>query len=244
MSKGSKLKWGDLCGLAILLCAQVVCLAGTEDASAATAVAFAPADNANPYSVIIERNVFHLNQPPLPPKPDEAPPPVIPEVRLSGFMRTGDQWKVLLAVQAENPDPHGHPLTCYLTLAEGDKKAVGPGAKQVVVELVKAYADQEKADIINSGTPVTLSVKDNGFSSPSAVQDGGGRTAMLRRRAAAAQALAAHPATGAAPADGEKSGGTGSPAVGVQPSVGVAPSINGSASNTVVIAGGARETPP
>lgn len=78
-------------------------------------------------------------------------------------MRTGTQWKVMLAVKTDNPDPHGQKLTSYLALAEGEKATVGLGKYQAVVELVKLYAGQEKADIINSGAPITLSMKDNGF---------------------------------------------------------------------------------
>jgi hypothetical protein len=51
-------------------------------------------------------------------------------------------------------------LNSYLTLAEGES--------QGMVKLVRAYADQEKVDIINSGTLMTLSMKDNGFVSPTA----------------------------------------------------------------------------
>jgi hypothetical protein len=87
-------------------------------------------------------------------------------VKLSGFMQTGDQWKALLAVTTENPDPRAAGLSYYLTLAEGDKQRVGTGEKQGMVELVKLDAGQETVDIINSGMPVNLTMKDNGFESP------------------------------------------------------------------------------
>jgi hypothetical protein len=165
MSVGSKMTWVGMAGLAILLGVRGACLAGAEEPSAANLVASDSDDDANPYSIIAQRNVFGLNPPPAAPEPDKGPPPNLPVVRLSGFMRKGDPWKVLLAVEVENPDPHGHALTCYLTLAEGDKKTVGSGSKQGVLELVKAYADLEKVDIINAGTPMTLSLKENGIAS-------------------------------------------------------------------------------
>ena len=78
-------------------------------------------------------------------------------------MHVGNQWKALLAVKTENPDPHADKLSFYLTLAEGDKQGVGAGDKRWMVELVKLDANQEKVDILNSGRPITLSMKDNGF---------------------------------------------------------------------------------
>jgi len=114
--------------------------------------------------------VFRLNPPPPPPEPPKPPAPRLPEIKLSGFTRTGDKWKVLLAVTTDNPDPHGPKLSSYLTLAEGDKKEVGTGDKKGMVELVKLYSGEEKIDIINSGSPMTLSMKDNGFVIPPPVQ--------------------------------------------------------------------------
>lgn len=163
--------WTGIIGGAILLAAQGICFAGIEDVSpAASAIASSSDANANPYSIIIERNAFHLNPPPPPPEADKAPPPRLPEVKLSGFMRAGNQWKALLAVKTENPDPHADKLSFYLTLSEGDKQGVGVGDKRWLVELVKLDANQEKVDILNSGIPFTLSMKDNGFASPPPVQ--------------------------------------------------------------------------
>jgi hypothetical protein len=229
-----------LAGLAILLGAQGVCPAGTEDPPPAAPVATALNDNSNPYSVISDRNVFHLNPIPPPPEPDKGPPPNLPVVLLSGFMKTGGILKVALAVKTENPDPHGQKLTDYLTLAEGDKQGVGSGNKQGVVELVRIYADQEKVDIINSGTPVTLTIKDDGLNSPAAAV-GAARGKAVARFAPAKPAVPGLSATVATPANGENPGGGGSPAVGVPPSVPNAPAVNGGASDrvsTVVVSGG------
>ena len=130
------------------------CLAWAEDGPPTPAVAAPVNDESNPYSVITGRNVFHLNPPPPPPAPDTGLPPALPEVYLSGFMRMGDILKVLMEVKTRNPEARGPELISYLTLAEGEKEGV--------VELVRVYLDQEKVDIINSGTPMTLSMKDNG----------------------------------------------------------------------------------
>jgi len=246
MSLGSKIKKGGMVGLAILLGIPRACFGGTEDPSAAAVVASAAEDDANPYSVIAKRNVFGLNPPPPAPEPDKGPPPVLPVVHLSGFMRKGDQWKALLAVEVENPDPHGHPLSCYLTLAEGDKKSVGSGAKHAAVELVRAYAEQEKVDIINSGTAMTLSVKENGTESPApaAVERRG--SVVVRRPRAPVANPAALPATEATPAAGENPGGAGTALVGATPAFGGgAPGDRAAAKHAnIIIAGGAGSTVP
>jgi hypothetical protein len=238
MSLGSKMKWGGMVGLAILLGAWWACLAGPEDTSAATVVASGSDDDANPYSVIAKRNVFGLNPPPPAAEPDKGPPPVLPVVHLNGFMRKGDQWKVLLAVEVENPEPHGHPLNCYLTLAEGDKQSVGSGAKQTAVELVKAYAELEKADIINSGTAMTLSSKDNETESQ-ALPLVERRGSVIYRRSRVPTA-AAPPATEATPAAGENPVRAANTLVGAPPTLGGAPPIKRDASNNghIIIAGG------
>jgi hypothetical protein len=154
MSVRSTIAWGGIIAGAILPGIQWVCLAATEEASPASAVAAPFNDDSNPYSVITGRNVFHLNPLPPPAVPDKGPPPVLPKVYLSGFMWTGDKLEVLLVVKTQNPDPRAAEVSSYLTLGEG--------AKEGVVELVKVYAGQEKVDIINSGTPMTISMKDNG----------------------------------------------------------------------------------
>ena len=122
------------------------------------------ADQANPYTVISERNVFHLNPPPAPPAKDEAaPPPQVAKLTLSGFAQSAGNWKAFLAATTDNPDPHGQAVTTYLALSEGEKQSVWVGDKQGVVQLVRIHVDSEKADVVNCGTPVTLSFKDNGL---------------------------------------------------------------------------------
>jgi hypothetical protein len=245
MSLGSKIRSGGMVGLAILLGTPWSCLGATEDPSVAAVEASAADGDANPYSVIAQRNVFGLNPPPPAPEPDKGPPLVLPVVHLSGFMRKGEQWKALLAVEVENPDPHGHPLSCYLTLAEGDKKSVGSGAKQAAVELVKAYAEQEKVDIINSGTAMTLSAKDKGKESPApaAVERRG--SVVIRRPRAPAAIPAALPATEGTPAARDP-GGAGNTLVGAPPGLGSGAPVDRAASKhaNIIIAGGAGGTAP
>jgi hypothetical protein len=158
--------FGVLVGGAVLLVRHAICLAVADGAPPAAASATTADDKSNPYSVIIDRNVFRLNPPPPAAQPSQEPPPNLPALTLSGFIQIGDKWNVLLAVKSQNPDPKAAPLQSFLTLAEGDKEAVTQLDKQVWVELVKVYADQEKVDLVNAGTPMTLSLRDNGFASP------------------------------------------------------------------------------
>jgi hypothetical protein len=218
---------GAFC-LAILLGIEGACLAGTAELAGGAALS-----DANPYLVIVARNVFRLNSPPLPAKTDQTPALVLPMVDLSGFIQTGEQVQALLAVTVQNPDPHGHDLTSYLTLAEGDKETVGSGAKKAVVELVRAYANEEKVDIINAGTPVTLSMKGNAFD--------GVTNAPRRHTGAAAFRFAgddttppvAGVATETAPMSRAISRGSRSTLFGGAPSDGLVSSADGSGANNV-----------
>ena len=69
----------------------------------------------NPYSVISDKNVFHLNPPPPPPAVAEKPPE-LPKVMLSGFQKVGKKMEVFLALPAKDPKD-----TAYLALQAGDK---------------------------------------------------------------------------------------------------------------------------
>jgi hypothetical protein len=123
----------------------------------ATAMANTTAEDANPYSVISDKNVFHLNPPPPPPSADSAKPPDLQKVMLSGFQKVGNLMKVYLAIPAKDPKD-----TAYLALQAGEKASD--------VEIVKIRADKQEVDIINSGTPMTLTIASNGF----ALSGGGG----------------------------------------------------------------------
>ena len=115
-------------------------------------VALLAADDANPYSVIVERNIFHLNPPPPPPKPEE-PKVEVPVVKITGFINIGNISKVLFVSQPKDKkeDPS------YYSLAEGEKS--GDGKHQF--ELVKIHPAQDAVDVINDGVAATLTVKDD-----------------------------------------------------------------------------------
>ena len=92
-------------------------------------------------------------------------------INLGGFVQTADQWKVLLAVKTKSGNAATPEDVSYLTMAEGDKDGV--------VELLKVYPHEEKVDINNSGTPMTLTMKENGFASAPAAPPPGGRAIGL-----------------------------------------------------------------
>ena len=69
---------------------------------------------------------------------------------LSGFQKVGDRMKVYLAIPAKDPKD-----TAYLALQAGEKADD--------VEIVKIRADKQEVDIVNTGTPMTLTIASNGF---------------------------------------------------------------------------------
>jgi hypothetical protein len=165
MSVRSKLTWAWAWALG---CAGVAAFAPVFAAAAEVASA-----DANPYLIISDRNIFHLNPPPPPVAPEPPKPPDLPKVMLTGFIGKGNSIKVLLAIPPkEAKDP-----TTYLTLSPGEKG----GQKGRNVELVKIYLDKEEVDIINSGTPQTLSVRSNSYAASSFPHShqGGGPPAVL-----------------------------------------------------------------
>ena len=111
-------------------------------------------DASNPYSVIVARNIFHLNPPPPPPEADK-PKVELPVVKITGFVKIGNQSKVLFLSQPK--DKKEGPF--YYSLAEGEKSGDGK------FELVKIHPALEGVDVINAGVPVTLTVKDDGLGS-------------------------------------------------------------------------------
>jgi len=105
----------------------------------------------NPYAVISDRNVFHLNPMPPPPEP-EQPKVELPVVKLGGFFRVGPQTKAYFCVIPKNSKDK--PKNC--SLSEGEKKDA--------LEVVKIHFDKGEVDIVNSGVPMTLSVKNDALS--------------------------------------------------------------------------------
>src|ERR1700677_4630546 len=115
----------------VLGCAGMTGLAGVL----AAAETNAPAD-ANPYSVISVRNVFHLNDPPPPPPPPEPPPVNLPKVTLTAFVGKGSGMKVYLAIP-----PKEAKEAIYFT------GGLVPGQKDHDVELVRInYVADNKKD--------------------------------------------------------------------------------------------------
>jgi hypothetical protein len=126
------------------------------------------AEDANPYAVISDRNVFHLNPEPRP--EDSAPPPKppdLPKILLSGFQKIGDRLKVYLAIPAKDPKD-----TAYLALQAGEKEND--------VEIVKIREEKGEVDILNTGTPMTLTLASNGFAATGGAAAGGTGTAPAR----------------------------------------------------------------
>ncbi len=115
----------------------------------ASAVAETTSDDTNPYSVISDKNVFHLNPPP-PPASEPTKAPDLQKVMLSGFQKVGNRMKVYLAIPAKDPKD-----TAYLSLQAGEKAND--------VEIVNIRAEKQEVDILNTGTAMTLSIASNGF---------------------------------------------------------------------------------
>jgi hypothetical protein len=136
---------------------------------AALGTVMAAADNApgvaNPYSVISDRNVFHLNPPPIPPDPDAAKPVDLRKIMLTGFVGKGTSMKVLLAIP---PSKDGKDTITYLSLAPGDRDHD--------VQLVRIHLDKAdpEVEIINAGTAQTLSGKSNSYAAMAAGPHTGG----------------------------------------------------------------------
>ena len=110
-------------------------------------------DDSNPYSVIVERNIFHLNPPPPPPEP-EKPKVEVPVIKITGFVDIGVAEKGSLSFRNPRIKKEG---TFYYSLAEGESGADGSHK----LELVKIHPSQDGVDVINDGVVVTLTVKDD-----------------------------------------------------------------------------------
>jgi len=121
---------------------------GTSFANGETADA-----EGNPYAVISDRNIFHLNPPPPPPPVDPPKPSDARKVMLNGFIGKGNSTRALMAiVPKDTKEP-----TRYLNLAPGERKDD--------VELVSISLKDEAVDIVNEGTAMLLTIKSNSFAS-------------------------------------------------------------------------------
>jgi len=152
----------------------------------------------NPYAIISERNVFHLTDPPPPPT-KEAPKVEVQKVMFTGIYGKGDSRRALMAVLSKD----NKELPTYLNLA--------PGERQKNVQLVTIRQNSEEIDIINDGTPMTLSAKSNSYASLSTPHPAGAGGAQMAQKlngmqrpppaalSSVAQMPVAHPAMPAAP---------------------------------------------
>ena len=76
-------------------------------------------ESSNPYAVISERNVFHLN--PIPPPPEVDKPKLdLPVIKLSGFFKTGSQTRALFSSEPKKKDE----VRTYFNLAAGEKDGI------------------------------------------------------------------------------------------------------------------------
>jgi hypothetical protein len=160
---------GLVCG-AIFLGGYGFCFSGVAAGSDQSG----GAANANPYALISERNPFRMNPPPPPPDPNAAAPaPELPKVIFSGTMVNAGHMNAMFAYETKEPkDPKAKPApgpqdtTTYICLAEGDVS--GP------VQLLKIMKGGDEVEIMNSGTRMTLNMKDNGFGKDTASAGRGG----------------------------------------------------------------------
>ena len=126
-----------------------------------------PADaNANPYAIIVDRNVFRLNPPPPPPEP-EAPKLDLPTVNLSGFQKIGNEVHVFMAITPKDTKQ----ARIFFNLRQSEKGGEPPNT----LEVVKIHPNLEEVDVLLAGTPMLLSLKSNSFASAGAPKAPAGR---------------------------------------------------------------------
>jgi hypothetical protein len=107
-----------------------------------------PDNSSNPYAVISDRNVFRLN--PIPPVAGPEPPKVeLPVVKLTGFFRIGHTTNALFCALPKDKKE----APSYYNMREGEKRDF--------LEVVKIHFDKGEVEVLNSGTPVTLNLKDD-----------------------------------------------------------------------------------
>lgn len=168
----SNMTWSGLvCGAMVLggcgLCSAAEAIASSEPASPT-----GDANNSNPYAVIVVRNAFGLNPAPPPPAPASAPEPDLPEVIFSGTVGIQGKMTALFALKFKDPKKAQEAPT-FMRLAEGQTS--GP------VEVVKISPGGEEVEILNSGTRVVLTMKDNGFEKKGAPATGAAALPGMRQ---------------------------------------------------------------
>jgi len=134
-------------------------------------------DNTFRYAVIVQQNAFRLNPVPPPPPPPPPPAPDLPNVKLSGFRTEGDTTVAMFAISIKKSPKDPKETTSYVSLKEGEKG--GPSGGEL--ELLKIDAKQEEVTVLNSGTRVVLTMRDNGFESKPTAAAGTPGPAGLQR---------------------------------------------------------------
>jgi len=116
-----------------------------------------PADH--PYQAIIDRNAFGLKPPPQVVNPTPTNPVVPVNVKFTGITsnsRGKKAWLMIPAQPGKNTNPE------YLNgLAEHEK--------QGEIEVLEINVKESKVKILNAGSLVELTVKDNGLPTPAAL---------------------------------------------------------------------------
>lgn len=105
-------------------------------------------DPEHPYAIITNRNVFQLTEPPKPVEP--SPELTVPTIKMTGLVKMSGQPTHALFVSAPK-DPKEQIV--YFNLAEGER--------QDALEVVKILENEEAAEVINSGTKMTIKLKDS-----------------------------------------------------------------------------------
>jgi len=134
---------------------QLVCgLSGLVLATVAWGDVNPPGDNA--YHVFVERNPFGLN----PPKPVPVVTNTVPvqkvDVKFSGIFTKGTRKEALLVIPAAPGKSDKNPQ--YLTLRENET--------QGDIQVLEIDDKENTVKIVNAGTPVVLTFKDNGNQTP------------------------------------------------------------------------------
>ncbi len=130
----------------------------TPDSPPATADTEELATPANPYAVIVDKNIFRLNPPPPPPQAEPLKPADLPKYMLTGIVTIGDQTRALFALASKDAK---EPPTYFNLL---------PSEKQGDLQLVSIDIKKREVSILNSGLAMTLSAASNSF----AASGGGG----------------------------------------------------------------------
>jgi len=165
---------GLVCG-AVLFCGHGFCSAVAAHAGTGLSAQAGDAGNANPYAVIVVQNPFRLNAPQAI-ETVPRPPPDLPEVIFGGTMINAGQMRAMFDVKSKEagvkPGVGPQETTAYMCLAEGDTS--GP------VQLLKIMKGGEEVEIVNSGTRLTLTMKENGFAKELSAPRGGGPAGAMR----------------------------------------------------------------